>query len=564
MSSKTIIFSVFYLISILSINIYIYLGYYYVLFIFILLLIIDIYFIQNEKNYNLIIYPFFSKNYNIIFLSKQIFLLSFILQSNVNIYTHLIYIFQILLIQFYILLTGFYKKEINKKGIPIPVKNFYIFNDYRYIIKILRQRENNYFNTIYLCEFITYIALILEIYSPYGFVNYILTLEIIIIFAILLINFILFHESFKKIKNGYFINSIINDINDYSPQVVLYFSGEKNSVYQVNTWLKILEEIDNKAIVYLREYSYIDSIEATKLKVLIIPKLIDLEMCLLPSIKIILYPANVGKNLHLLRNPNLKHIFIGHGDSDKIASQNNFVKVYDKIFVAGEAAIDRYKKAGIKISNNAFVIVGRPQIDIITNKSNSKTKTILYAPTWEGYFNDSDYSSILSMAKLMIKKILEIDKKTTIIFKPHPLTGLVNSQLVQTINEINDMFSNSERYFYEDKNNNNLYELINKSDLLITDISSLISDYLNRDRPIILTNVNKLEHNDLSNKFPVSRACYILEKNLSNLNIILSDAFNKDSIKNKRNEIKKHILGDFQGSALKKFNYEINNIYNQS
>ena len=35
-----------------------------------------------------------------------------------------------------------------------------------------------------------------------------------------------------------------------------------------------------------------------------------------------LYPANAGKNIHLLRLPGIRHVFIGHGDSDKVASIN--------------------------------------------------------------------------------------------------------------------------------------------------------------------------------------------------------------------------------------------------
>src|SRR5690606_36151133 len=36
--------------------------------------------------------------------------------------------------------------------------------------------------------------------------------------------------------------------------------------------------------------------------------------------KLVLYPANTGNNIHLVRYPDICHVFIGHGDSDKASS----------------------------------------------------------------------------------------------------------------------------------------------------------------------------------------------------------------------------------------------------
>ena len=55
----------------------------------------------------------------------------------------------------------------------------------------------------------------------------------------------------------------------------------------------------------------------------------------MPTVRVAFYVANVGKNLHFLREPRVKHVFIGHGESDKVASVNPFTKVYDEIWVAG-------------------------------------------------------------------------------------------------------------------------------------------------------------------------------------------------------------------------------------
>ena len=82
----------------------------------------------------------------------------------------------------------------------------------------------------------------------------------------------------------------------------------------------------------------------------------------LSMVRVALYAANVGKNIHLLRVPTMKHVFIGHGDSDKAASVNPFSKAYDEVWVAGRAGRDRYAIADVGVRDEDIVEVGRPQL----------------------------------------------------------------------------------------------------------------------------------------------------------------------------------------------------------
>ena len=82
----------------------------------------------------------------------------------------------------------------------------------------------------------------------------------------------------------------------------------------------------------------------------------------LPTVRVALYVANVGKNLHFLREPRMKHVFIGHGESDKVASINPFTKVYDEIWVAGPISRRRWAAAQVGIRDETIVEVGRPQL----------------------------------------------------------------------------------------------------------------------------------------------------------------------------------------------------------
>ena len=66
-----------------------------------------------------------------------------------------------------------------------------------------------------------------------------------------------------------------------------------------------------------------------------IPDPVDFMTFTLPDVRVAMYTANVGKTIHMLREPGVQHVFIGHGDSDKTASFNPFSKVYSEIWVAG-------------------------------------------------------------------------------------------------------------------------------------------------------------------------------------------------------------------------------------
>ena len=78
------------------------------------------------------------------------------------------------------------------------------------------------------------------------------------------------------------------------------------------------------------------------------PKTRHVEELIRPTTMVAYYLANAGKNVHLLREASIRHVFLNHGDSDKSTSANPVSRVYDGVWVAGQAAIDRYKAAGNK------------------------------------------------------------------------------------------------------------------------------------------------------------------------------------------------------------------------
>lgn len=215
----------------------------------------------------------------------------------------------------------------------------------------------------------------------------------------------------------------------YRPTLVLYFSGTKESTYQINMWLETLEELDERPLLIVREQHTLPGLASTTVPVACVPSAVHLMNMDLSSVRVALYPANVGKNIHLLRVPTMKHVFIGHGDSDKVASINPYAKVYDEVWTAGRAGRDRYALADVGVRDDAIVEVGRPQLAPIRPAeapAADRIPTILYAPTWEGWTDDPGNTSLMLAGENIVRRLLAADPPVRVLYKPHPFTGMVS------------------------------------------------------------------------------------------------------------------------------------------
>ncbi|MEU0198526.1 MULTISPECIES: hypothetical protein [unclassified Streptomyces] len=223
------------------------------------------------------------------------------------------------------------------------------------------------------------------------------------------------------------IAEVNRQLSAYRPEVALYFSFasvSRDFMYQVNMWIETLEQLDRRPLIILRERASFRYLSRTSIPVLCVPKADDVAQLELPELRVVLYPGNAGKNVHMLRVAEAKHVFIGHGDSDKLASSNRVSKVYDEIWVAGRAGRDRYQRVRHAISDSAIVEVGRPQLSSIrlhTDHVPGPLPTVLYAPTWEGWSDDDCHTSLIPMGVTLVERLLA--ENVRVLYKPHPLTG---------------------------------------------------------------------------------------------------------------------------------------------
>ncbi|MFJ9560003.1 hypothetical protein ACIRQQ_08185 [Streptomyces fuscichromogenes] len=423
----------------------------------------------------------------------------------------------------------------------------------------------------------------------------------------------------------------------YRPQVALYFSFaavSRDFMYQVNMWIETLEGLDLRPVIILREGASFRHLNRTWIPVVCVPKADDLAELELSGVRVVLYPGNAGKNVHMLRVAEAKHVFIGHGDSDKLASSNRVSKVYDEIWVAGRAGRDRYRRVRHAISDSAIVEVGRPQLSPIRLQAEhvpGPLPVVLYAPTWEGWSDDDCHTSLIPMGVPLVERLLT--ENVRIIYKPHPLTGKRSAEaaaadrtireLLRADNERHDpaaaqaeiatarprlreiqarldeltgrhggddaeqvrearvpdragaaewqeLHADWHRIFWESRGAvrhhvilrqlPHLYECFDQADILISDVSSVVADFVASLKPYVLTNAHDLPDEEFRAAYTTAGGAYLLDRECHRLPEILDSvrAPHTDPLAAARRTLKEYVLGPDRPTSMERFNAAAN------
>ncbi|MBO0828214.1 MAG: hypothetical protein J2P24_10590 [Streptosporangiales bacterium] len=432
---------------------------------------------------------------------------------------------------------------------------------------------------------------------------------------------------------------VVNDrIREHAPEVLAYFSGSVDSAYQVNMWLRTLEALDSSVLLVLRERALLRLLDVTSLPVVCIPGSVDFMNFDLPDVKAALYIANVGKNIHMLRTPGIRHVFIGHGDSDKTASFNPFSKVYDQVWVAGRGGRDRYLRAQVGVRDECIVEVGRPQLAPIRTVDEpwpaDHVFTVLYAPTWEGWGDDPYQTSLTLMGERIVGILLDRDPPVRVLYKPHPLTGIrdraaaaAHERIVAMIeraasvsaaepedvtrdrararaslpglaDQLADLRGASGDRADEAQASRDsgrlagvaparaaeltdawhdaywrseppwahrvvtgglptLYECFNQADVLVTDISSVVGDFVQSQKPYLVGNPADIDEDEFRERNPSASAAYLIGSRVDELTGVLDEVrgapVGGDALASRRRDLKTYLLGPDEPDATTRF-----------
>lgn len=334
-------------------------------------------------------------------------------------------------------------------------------------------------------------------------------------------------------------------VTDYSPRWALYYAGTSHGAYQIRMWLPYLARTGAPGMVIIRDRRFLDAAAAQfDLPVVLARTVEATEYLIVPGLDTFFYVNNNAKNVEGVRFAELNHVHLGHGDSDKPASYSATFGMFDKIFVAGEAAVERFAQHQVLVPREKFVIVGRPQVAELEVRSAAAPlpaqPVVLYAPTWRGGLEDSKFGS-LSHGEAIVRGLLEAGAR--VWFRPHPYSSrdAESRVLISRIDSLLETSPGDHRGSVSTAEVS-VFACMNASDALVTDISSLASDYLYTNKPLAITDTGKVA--DLVESYPLARAAVLLPLT-GELGPALAALLGSDPMRAVRAELRRSYLGDW-------------------
>ncbi len=303
--------------------------------------------------------------------------------------------------------------------------------------------------------------------------------------------------------------------------VIAYFADDPTRTYQLVQWLDVLEILhaQHPVGIVVRDPASAEVLAGrTSLPVLLAASLTDLtELYDQLDAKVVLYCNNSILNFQSLIDNRRLHVHINHGESDKQSMASNNAKAYDRVFVAGEAAVQRHLAALMEFDTARLVRVGRPQLDLRPPSllGPSARRTVLYAPTWEGDADYNDYTSVTRLGVAIVRAVLDVPD-IRLAYKPHPKvvtsqTPAVRAAHLAILDLVEDATAADPAAGHECVINGDILAVIPDCDAMITDVSSVGLDwlYLRNEKPIFLTDPQG-EPDRLREDVPVSRCADVI------------------------------------------------------
>lgn len=303
--------------------------------------------------------------------------------------------------------------------------------------------------------------------------------------------------------------------------VALYFPDGPPKLYQLTQWLPVFEQqAALRTLVIVRQVDAYNALKGrTSLLVVLVPRYEDL-MALLDraDFRAVVYVNNGWTNFQALSFQRAVHVHVNHGESDKICMVSNQAKAYDKVFVAGQAAVDRHRAAIAWFDSSHLVRVGRPQLDLEVEPAlrESTRMTYTYAPTWEGEDDANNYSSVDRYGPQIIEALLA-QPNARVIYKPHPRVVDSDDPRIRRGHEaitraiesaaIADPTAGHVVLVAAD-----MLGVIRCTDILVADVSSVTLDflYLRPGAPILLTD-RRSNRTALLAESPLAEAAYVID-----------------------------------------------------
>lgn len=377
----------------------------------------------------------------------------------------------------------------------------------------------------------------------------------------------LVRELRKRIAPGYGVKANHELANIAIPaEVVVYFPDGSDKLYQIDQWLPVLAQLDRQhsvLIVTRNVYAARALRSRTPLRIIFVRRFHDL-MGLYDSTdyKVAIYVNHGVQNFQSLAAGRVTHIHVNHGESDKLVNVSNQVKAYDKVFVAGDAAVARHRAALINHDLSKLVKIGRPQLDLAFDAPlpPSERRTLLYAPTWEGENDANNYTSVDVYGPDIVEALLAVPD-SRVVYRPHPrVTTSKNPTVAEGHRRILEALERANTQDpdagHTSSSGGSVLALFDQADVLVTDVSSVGIDFLYRraEQPLFISD-RRGDKDQLAQDSPMTQAADIVDtETLRTLTATLTSRLEDDPLRDQRLRMRDYYFGGLDvGESTKRF-----------
>ncbi|WP_282836842.1 hypothetical protein [Microbacterium flavum] len=281
-------------------------------------------------------------------------------------------------------------------------------------------------------------------------------------------------------------------------RIAVYFADGEVNMYQIRQWYEPLAHLARRwpVVVLARSATGARALLADgALPVAFVPTVRDLEEAVdAQDIRVVLYVNQNTRNFQMFRYGRRWHVFINHGESDKMYMTTNQFKAYDVALIAGDAARERLRRVLWDYDLDArTMMIGRPQADYYSGSlpyTPDERTVVLYAPTWEGDRPSAHYGSIRTHGEALAAAVLA-SPGHRLVYRPHPRSGVVdpeygaaNARIIAAITAANVADPRAQHVFDDGPA---LGWQLAAADLAVVDISAMVYDRLAADRPLMVT-----------------------------------------------------------------------------
>ncbi len=283
-----------------------------------------------------------------------------------------------------------------------------------------------------------------------------------------------------------------DNIVEFDPHWCLFW-GRGVTGFHLDIWMPYLRHSRYRYVIMAGADGFSDAVRE---RVASLPNCVILEpyeqarawLKVCPSFRGFLYIGTKQENFSVVNSFGGKlHVWLGHGESDKVYNAFRTASLYDSMFVARYGVVDRYPRAIRRWVAAGACAIGTPILDGAIKDpwpQPRPIRTLLYAPTWEGHGARADYSSLDSVGPALIAALPELTRRgVTVIMRPHPTTGARRPEL----KAIRDEIFAAGAVRGADKSAD-----FRAADVILSDISGVTAEFLFTEKPAIMAVTTQL------------------------------------------------------------------------